>query len=213
MFLYCLTNRFNGKRYIGVTTMSLSARWKAHVGFAQRFVTNTLLAKAIRKYGKDAFVMEMMDSLPLCSTLPELFALERAAIKREGTKAPRGYNLTDGGEGTIGYKYTEEQRAKMRGRKHSLSTREKMSVSQTGRSHTPEAKAKIGAAAKIRNTGRRFTAGPMSESRKEALRAGWAARKGQPTASRGVKKSPAHAAKLRAIWASKREAKSSLEVN
>lgn len=180
MILYCLTNLVTGKRYVGVTTTSLRARWKSHIGFARRHVTNTILAKAIRKYGPGAFALEEMDRLPLGSTLDQLFALEREAIKREGTKAPAGYNLTDGGDGTIGYKFTDEQRAKIRGRRHTAETRQKMSVARKGYRQTAEAKAKIGAAASLRNKGRvvlSLRGKKLTEEHKVALRAGWARRK------------------------------------
>lgn len=67
-------------------------------------------------------------------------------------------NLTEGGEGTLGYKHrrkwhhTPEQKAKIgaahRGRKHSSEAKANMREAHLGKKHTPEQTAKIAAANK-----------------------------------------------------------------
>ena len=47
-------------------------------------------------------------------------------------------NLTDGGEGMIGYKRLPEQIEKRKGKKYSLKSREKMRQSHLGKKHSPE---------------------------------------------------------------------------
>jgi predicted GIY-YIG superfamily endonuclease len=54
--LYCITNRINGKMYVGITTMTLRSRW----GFHRREAVagrGWKLGRAIRKYGATAFDM------------------------------------------------------------------------------------------------------------------------------------------------------------
>ena len=132
MLVYCIENLVTRKRYIGVTTTSILVRWNAHVYRAMRGTkSRTALSCAIRKYGPGSFRIEEVASLE-DRTLTELFELEKTLISELGTKVPHGYNMTDGGDGTIGYSYTLEQREALRGRKHSDETRAKMSAARKG---------------------------------------------------------------------------------
>src|ERR1039458_2806773 len=85
----------NDKQYVGQTIGTLEQRWKEHTGSN----TNSFLHKAIRKYGKDNFLVEKIHE---CGTKEEMDFVEMFYIALLITKAPNGYNLTDGGEGTIG---------------------------------------------------------------------------------------------------------------
>ena len=62
-------------------------------------------------------------------------------------KAPYGYNLTDGGEGTIGYYPTPETRAKQsaarKGKPKSPEWRAKIAVALAGKPKSPEHRAKM----------------------------------------------------------------------
>jgi hypothetical protein len=75
-------------------------------------------------------------------------------IGRNDLKLGSLTNMTDGGEGTSGYKYNEEQKRKRSrsctGRKLSIETREKMSIASTGRILSEETKKKCSDAAKLR---------------------------------------------------------------
>lgn len=80
-------------------------------------------------------------------------------------------NLTDGGDGPIGYKATEEQKQKMSlsriGRKHSEETKKKMSEAQKGKPRGPmseDAKLKMSISQK-----KRPPRGQMSEEQKKKL--------------------------------------------
>jgi group I intron endonuclease len=109
-----------------------------------------LLAKAINKYGEQAF-----EIMPIASakTLENLKEVEKDLIVQFQTKVPFGYNLTDGGDGLFGYKQTQEQRLKSAtlrlGTKHSDETKQKMKVAHLGennhfygKNHTEETKRK-----------------------------------------------------------------------
>lgn len=88
----------SGKSYIGITTRRLSVRWAQHVRDARKGVL-TRVQSAIRKYGPENVRVE---ELVRAQDLSYLYEMERRAIVAFGTKAPLGYNRTDGGEGVIG---------------------------------------------------------------------------------------------------------------
>ena len=98
------------------------------------------------------------------------------------SKAPAGYNLTDGGNGMVGYRHKPETKAKvsakLKGRTFTAEHRAKIGIANTGRKcsdlvmanfraanidriYTEEHRAKIGAAAKGRK---------HSEETKEKIR-------------------------------------------
>lgn len=112
--IYVITNSVNGKQYVGQTTMSLSARWRAHQRGDCRALVN-----AIRKYGLDKFEIREIETAP---TLEELNAREIAWIIALSTVAPEGYNLRHGGS---------------RG-KPSEETRKRQSLAHMGKTHPPE---------------------------------------------------------------------------
>lgn len=99
------TNLFNGKKYIGITSqMPPEKRWrKGGKGYKGYF------RNAINKYGWENFSHEIIaDNL----TFESACALEKKYIEIYNSKAPNGYNLTKGGEGTVGWKAPEEFRKK-----------------------------------------------------------------------------------------------------
>jgi group I intron endonuclease len=148
MQAYLITNKINNKGYVGITTRSLDRRWYEH-----RFVANScgqLLAKAINKYGEQAFEIKPIAS---AKTLENLKEVEKDLIIQFQTKVPFGYNLTDGGDGVFGFKQSEEQKKRngdlKRGTKASEETKQKMRVAHSGekngfygKNHTEEAKRK-----------------------------------------------------------------------
>jgi predicted GIY-YIG superfamily endonuclease len=82
----------SGKKYIGQT-------WNAKKRHEEHMCANknTAFHFAIKKYGKDAFVYEVLRNG--IATQDELNALERQEIAKHNTIAPNGYNLKPGGEG------------------------------------------------------------------------------------------------------------------
>ena len=129
---------------IGKTT-NLKRRVRDH--FA-RNSNSRLLGAAIAKYGEKVFLVEILYE----GIIPELLGdFEIQAIKEYNTKAPHGYNLTDGGEGALNP--SEETRQKMSlaqrgenhwnfGREASNATRQKISQSSRGRKQSTETRKK-----------------------------------------------------------------------
>lgn len=68
-FIYLITNTANGKQYVGQTRRNPLTRWKQHVQSAKHVESKTNLARAfaraINKYGADAFRMEVIVAMKL----------------------------------------------------------------------------------------------------------------------------------------------------
>lgn len=90
--LYLITNKVNGKQYVGKTYRTLEARFAQHVSEAKR-ETRPICA-AIAKYGSRSFLIELLSE----HEEDELEAAEEAAISLYDTYN-RGYNATLGGDG------------------------------------------------------------------------------------------------------------------
>jgi hypothetical protein len=56
VYIYLITNKINGHRYIG-QTVNLRARWSQH----SRETSTSVIGKAINKYGKDNFKLEVLE--------------------------------------------------------------------------------------------------------------------------------------------------------
>jgi len=104
-YLYEIENIINGKKYIGYTN-NPRLRQKAH--FVWKNSGSILVEHAIKKYGLDSLRFKI-----LVKSDNEVYIkdLEIAAISSLNTKAPQGYNLTDGGEGTRGLTLSDNQKA------------------------------------------------------------------------------------------------------
>lgn len=94
--LYRLTS-LSGKAYIGISSKDLDSRWAKHVEHACGKRTAGALYAALRKYGPETFTREVLAEHDDWDTLRQM---EIDAIRTHGTLAPRGYNITQGGEGT-----------------------------------------------------------------------------------------------------------------
>ncbi len=103
--VYLVTNVLNGHTYVGVTRFTPEYRWAQHVSRAKGSY-RTYLSKAINKYGAVNFIVEAFAS---CLSREHSGYVERLVIQR---LAPV-YNQTNGGEVTIGRKWTPEVRARM----------------------------------------------------------------------------------------------------
>lgn len=105
-FVYKITNKVNGKVYIGITTQTLKNRWKAHIRDAENS-NSRLICRAIKKYGSDNFLIEPIKE---CGSIAEMRQEEINYIRLfDSMNIEKGYNLTTGGEGTFGFKPSKEQ--------------------------------------------------------------------------------------------------------
>jgi len=115
-YVYLVTGP-TGKRYVGVTRVSIKARWAQHVRNTRHSHWKSALSDAIAKYGADNFLVEQ---IAVFDSWDEALSAESGFIKALGTFGPKGYNLTAGGEGRLETVASDE-------------TRQKMSRSRTGR--------------------------------------------------------------------------------
>lgn len=90
--VYCHTNKINGKRYVGITSLEPSQRWKNGNGYYR----NTHFYSAIQKYGWEEFSHEILfEDLTVeeaCEKEIELIA------KWDLCNSKKGYNNSYGGE-------------------------------------------------------------------------------------------------------------------
>lgn len=110
MIVYLVTNKVNGKQYVGQSVGTLNYRWKKHLA-AVKEGSSYYFHRAIRKYGEEHFSTE---PLHICETKEEMDFVEMFYICLLCTKSPKGYNSTEGGEGTVGHKHTEKSIQQMR---------------------------------------------------------------------------------------------------
>lgn len=108
MWIYKITNLKNNKIYIGQTIRPVKSRFKRHISDALNNILDTHFSRAIRKYGEDSFIYEIIDT---ATTLEELTSKETYWIKQLDSIA-NGYNETDAifkcGGNTYKYKSEEE---------------------------------------------------------------------------------------------------------
>jgi group I intron endonuclease len=182
--IYLIRNKTNGKYYVG-QARNIRKRWM----YYQRSETTKsrpgiagagLLRKAIKKYGITNFEFSVLEELPrndpIQMNLQEQFWVSKFhAFVEDG-----GYNLTVGG-GQNG-KFSTTSRNKMskshiglshtsgmKGRKHSVDAKLKMSENNKGKHSTPR--------------------GPMSEEHRQKIRNGWS-QKSRLAAAERAKNNP-----------------------
>ena len=101
-FIYKIENKINQKIYIGKTVNTIRERWLEHIDEARRG-DNSLLHKAIRKYGETAFYVDFVEECPNNElSLKEIYYIALFNSHMDNM----GYNMTLGGEGAL--KYSDE---------------------------------------------------------------------------------------------------------
>ena len=118
-FIYKITNTENGKLYIGKSSCSslnkLIARYEKEVRYNQ--LPHRLIIRAMIKYGISSFNFEIIKSDinqdDINNAEIEYIALYNTTDKNIG------YNLTQGGEGTVGLKWEKESREKLSNKRKS----------------------------------------------------------------------------------------------
>lgn len=148
MKIYMITNRINNKKYVGQTIQPIGRRWARHLS------SGNALFGAVKKYGKENFSIEVIDT---ASSIEELNQKEIDWIKKLNTLSPNGYNLKSGGHcgGTPCAETLKRQSLSHIGKKISLETRKKMSEAQKLAQLRPE----VVEAKRKRMTGNKYTTG------------------------------------------------------
>ena len=145
MIIYRATCLATNKIYIGKTIQSLRRRKLTHLADAKRKRYNSVFHAAIRKYGEDAFVWEVLDRVMFSDLLLDL---EKFYIAKYNCKTPNGYNMTDGGDGVSGNIKSPETIEKLKvlfagkgnpfyGKHHTDKTKELLSKIRTGKKRPP----------------------------------------------------------------------------
>lgn len=103
--IYIITNKINGKRYVGQTKYTTEYRWNGHLYECRVYAHKpSYFHNAIIKYGSDAFeVKRVIHNVPE----KDLDRLEILCIKRYNTIRPNGYNICQGGVGVRGFKHSQ----------------------------------------------------------------------------------------------------------
>lgn len=91
-YIYCITNKINGKKYIGRTSKSIKERFISHLHESKYPYSQTPLHIALRKYGKDNFEIEELFSY-YADRQKDANIIEQNYIKKYNTKIPNGYNV------------------------------------------------------------------------------------------------------------------------
>ena len=91
MWIYKITNIQNNKIYIGQTIRPVKNRFHRHINDALNNNLDTHFARAIRKYGKDNFIIETIDE---ATNQIELNQKEQYWIQHYNS-VQNGYNETD----------------------------------------------------------------------------------------------------------------------
>ena len=102
----------NNKKYVGITTRPPEKRKSEHISCSGKPNPTFLVHKAIKLYGNDSFEMVI---LATTTCKDDLCSLEQKYIQEYNTyfENGMGYNMTLGGEGNFGYKFTDEVKLKM----------------------------------------------------------------------------------------------------
>lgn len=102
-YIYKIINDVNDKVYIGQTTNKISIRWTQHKSAAKNLTVNSILYRAMNKYGINKFHIKQIKEY-YAKTYSELIQIlnieECKYILEYNSLNPNGYNMTKGGENT-----------------------------------------------------------------------------------------------------------------
>jgi predicted GIY-YIG superfamily endonuclease len=151
-YIYVIHNIINNKIYVGKTIDPVS-RWYEHITSKN----TQYIHRAIRKYGVDSFIFTVIHKL---NSEIETNNAERYWIRFYKSNVYRygnefGYNMTDGGEGSFGYRHSNKTKQKISivvrafyennlnpraGKTLSEETKQLISQGNTGKRRTQEVK-------------------------------------------------------------------------
>lgn len=143
--IYDIRNVLTGRQYIGQTGECFQRRywhhrWKLRNGCHD----NKHLQAAYDKYGEDAFVFEILETVQSAESLDDCEIRQIAAH-------PNAYNILEGGGGRRGTHMSEhakqivgsKNRAHMTGRRHTEETKRRMSETRRGQTYTRHSKTNV----------------------------------------------------------------------
>ena len=191
--IYLITCRINGKPYVGQTRQKLERRISQHKSGKGKSAVDI----AIAKYGWENFSVAVLEVCPVAM----LNEREKFWIAALNSKAPHGYNLTDGGGGNSNP--SKETRAKISANHADVSGKNNPNY---GKKCSSETRRKISEARKGQPSPRKGKKHSL-ETRKKISEA----RKGQPSPRKGKKHSEESKAKMSAIKKGKKGKPHSLE--
>jgi group I intron endonuclease len=129
--VYILTNKTNGKVYVG-ETMNVRKRFNRYENISRK--SNRPIENSIRKYGLDGFHIEI-DYLPDFKKIDLLDLEEQLIIKFKSLITENGYNICSRGTDRTGMKHSEQSKQmiakSMLGKNHSDETRKKIANNST----------------------------------------------------------------------------------
>lgn len=148
--VYKIKNKLTNKVYIGISKICYKQRWKKHCynyKYNNKY-KNIILYSSMRKHGPENFEIDL---LCRASSWERAKILERYYIRFYrsfiGYAKSQGYNMTQGGDGTAGYKFTEYQLKKRSEKKltneHKRKIKENNARYWLGKNHSEETKEKI----------------------------------------------------------------------
>lgn len=107
--IYKVTNKINGKVYIGQTIQNVKDRWYRHCGYSglSKKEMNMHIKRAILKYGKENFIVETLEDCDVS----ELDDREKYYIEFYNSYK-EGYNSTTGGYDGLRGLHTPEDKQK-----------------------------------------------------------------------------------------------------
>lgn len=124
--VYKITNVLTNKYYIGIDSY-FPKRLKQHQSLlSNNKHKNKYLQNSYNKYGIDNFKFELLLN---CNSREEMLSKEVELIK-EYNSLENGYNHTIGGEGSFGYKHSEESISKMSSWKREITQEWKNNISK-----------------------------------------------------------------------------------
>ena len=169
--IYCLTNSINSKKYVGQTVRTLAERLEDHSKESKR--PKYKLHFAIQKYGIKNFQIEVLE----CCSNEELNDREEYWVQKLNS-FKKGYNSTSGGRHYQISDFSKKKISqKLKGRKFSNETIQKMRLAKIGKKMSLEFIAKQKSKVisdetrrKISEANKRRVYKPHTEETKEKMR-------------------------------------------
>ena len=138
-YVYRITNKINGKFYVGIRSSKKSFEEDGYWG------SGTAIRRAVNKYGKESFKREL---ICCCDCRKQASRIEEILVDEELRDSLSCYNRKTGGysSGIPGKETRARQSKAMKGRKHTDETKAKIgrnNKSRKGKKHTDKSKANM----------------------------------------------------------------------